>query len=83
MSADVRKAGASAIASYFDLKNPDLSESAYSVGSGRVPLQGRGSPLWAGQAVRVAILVRLWAKTPCPVQIRAPSVVSIMVRSHP
>ena len=37
----------------------------------------------AGQAVRAAILVRLWARTPCPVQIRAPSVVSIMVRSHP
>ena len=35
------------------------------------------------QAARALILTRLWARTPCPVQIRAPSVLSIRVRSHP
>jgi len=35
------------------------------------------------QAARVAILTRLWARTPCPVQIRAPSRSSRRLRSHP
>jgi len=38
---------------------------------------------WGFQAVRAAILTRLWARTPWPVQILAPSVPSIRVRSHP
>lgn len=28
-------------------------------------------------------MIRLWARIPCPVQIRAPSVVSIRLRSEP
>ena len=35
------------------------------------------------QAVRAAILVRLWVKTPCPVQVFAPSRLSRWVRSQP
>ncbi len=35
------------------------------------------------QAVRVAILTRLWARMPCPTQILAPSVPSIRLRSRP
>jgi hypothetical protein len=35
------------------------------------------------QAVIVAILTRLWVKTPCLVQGRVPSVVSMRLRSHP
>ena len=33
--------------------------------------------------VRLAILIRLLVKTPCPAQVRAPSSESIRVRSHP
>lgn len=50
---------------------------------GRSGWEGAGVTRGLGQAVRVAILVRLWANTPCPIQVRAPSVVSIMVRSQP
>lgn len=35
------------------------------------------------QAVRAAILTRLWAMTPCPTQILAPSVPSMRLRSSP
>src|SRR5260370_30214570 len=35
------------------------------------------------QAIRAAILVRLWVKTPCPVQVFAPSRLSRRVRSQP
>src|SRR5690348_15228161 len=49
------------------------------------PLPGRGVDLRLAldQAARPAILTRLWARTPCPVQIRAPSRSSRRVRSHP
>jgi hypothetical protein len=46
-------------------------------------LRGTGVSPGADQPARTVILTRLWAKTPCPTQVRAPSVVSIMVRSHP
>src|SRR5258706_3799941 len=36
-----------------------------------------------GQVARAAILTRLWARIPCPVQIRAPSVPSRRLRSQP
>jgi hypothetical protein len=69
--------------SYFDLKNSDPSRSAvFGLISSAAAIEGKALAS-SGQAVRVAILVRLWAKTPCPIQIRAPSVVSIMVRSQP
>src|SRR3954447_17623754 len=32
---------------------------------------------------RALILIRLWARTPCPAQILAPSLPSMRVRSHP
>jgi hypothetical protein len=35
------------------------------------------APVVSGQAARALILTRLWARTPCPTQIRALSVVSI------
>jgi hypothetical protein len=33
------------------------------------------APVVSGQAARALILTRFWARTPCPTQIRAPSVV--------
>ena len=41
------------------------------------------SPRCRCHAVRAAILVRLWVKIPCPVQVLAPSRVSRRVLSHP
>jgi lipopolysaccharide/colanic/teichoic acid biosynthesis glycosyltransferase len=40
----------------------------------------RGREFWVGYPMRPAILVRLWVKMPCPVQVRAPVRVSMWVR---
>jgi hypothetical protein len=56
------------------------------IGSGVVGRLGQWS-LWifvvGGQPARVPIFTRLWARMPCPVQVRVPSVPSRRLRSHP
>ena len=64
----------------FDLKNPRLCWVAV---SGRAQFGCECGFGAAGHAARALILTRLWARTPCPVQIRVPSVPSMRERSQP
>ena len=66
--------------SYFDLKNPPCAERLCRVVPSLAHECGFGA---VDHAARALILMRLWVRTPCPVQIRAPSVPSMRVRSQP
>lgn len=47
-------------------------------------LVGQSFVLWErGHAARLLILMRLWVRMPCPVQIRVPSVPSMQERFQP
>lgn len=47
-------------------------------------LVGQSFVLWGpGHAARLLILMRLWVRMPCPVQIRVPSVPSMQERFQP
>jgi hypothetical protein len=67
-------------ASYFDLKNPPRAEWLCRVVSSLAHECGLGA---VDHVARALILVRLWVQTRCPVQIRAPSVPTMRVRSQP
>src|SRR3954452_2302200 len=58
------------VANYFDLKTALAGRPRSAAVAGWV-LSSPGIP---GQAARALILIRLWVRTPCPVQIRAPCV---------
>jgi hypothetical protein len=65
--------------SYFDLKKCCAAGEVLTQAGHPCPVTG----FPGAQAARALILARLWARIPCPVQIRAPSVPSRRVRSHP